>query len=78
MAVFVLNRWEIALVLYIVIIMVLLITKPAMMFSADNMPKQWGSQTTEKTSVFSPMIVFPLLAIICYYLGVWIELVFDN
>lgn len=74
MAVFTLNRWQIALTLYFIIIGIILIIKPAMMFSKDDSPKIWGVETSEKVSIFSPMIVFPILAILCYYIAVWIEL----
>lgn len=77
MAVFTANRWQIALVLYVVVMMVILLVKPAMMFTVENAPKQWGAETNETTSVFSPMIVFPVLAIISYYIGVWLELMMD-
>jgi len=78
MAVLSVNRWQIALFLYFAIIAVLLISKPAMMFTPEGLPKNWGVNTNEETSVFSPMIVFPLLGILCYYIGVWIELVLDS
>ena len=78
MAVLTVNRWQIAVFLYLTCIAILLIAKPAMMFTADGQPKQWGVNTNEVTSIFSPMFVFPVLAIVCYYIGVWIELVLDN
>lgn len=74
MAVLILNRWQIAITLYLVIIGILLIIRPAMMFSKDESPKIWGIETSDKVSIFSPMIVFPVLAILCYYIAVWIEL----
>ena len=76
MAVVTVNRWQIALLMYFAVIAILMISKPAMMFTADGQPKQWGVETSETTSVFSPMIVFPLLGILCYYLGVWFELLY--
>ena len=74
MTVFTLNRWQIALTLYLIIIGILLIIKPAMMFSKDETPKMWGLGTSEQISVFSPMIVFPVLAILSYYIAVFIEI----
>lgn len=76
MAVVMINRWQIALILYLVIIALLLITKPAMMFTPEDRPKQWGADTSDETSIFSPMFVFPLLGILSYYIGVWIELIY--
>jgi len=71
------NRWQIAIILYILIIALLVYLKPALMFTADGNIKIWGSQNTNTTSVFSPMIMFPLLGFLCYYLGIWLELVFN-
>jgi hypothetical protein len=71
-----LNRWQIAIFTYLLIIGLLLIFKPAMMFTENGQIKTWGAETTETTSVFSPMIVFPLLGFLCYYMGVWLELVY--
>jgi len=45
-----------------------------MMFSKDETPKMWGLGTSEQISVFSPMIVFPVLAILSYYIAVFIEI----
>lgn len=78
MAVLRVNRWQIALFLYLAILAILLIAKPAMMFTPEGRPKTWGVDTNEETSVFSPMIMFPLLGILCYYVGVWLELVWDT
>jgi hypothetical protein len=49
-----------------------------MMFTQDGNVKQWSIENTETTSIFSPMIVFPILSILSYYLGIWIELVFNS
>ena len=42
---------------------------------ANGEPKQWGSENTETTSVFAPAISFPVLALLCYYVAVWLEVV---
>ena len=64
------NRWQVAIVIYIMLVGLVLLIKPAMMFTAVGRVKYWSSQNTEESSVFSPMIVFPILAVLCYYLGV--------
>jgi hypothetical protein len=46
------------------------------MFTPEDRPKQWGADTSDETSIFSPMFVFPLLGILSYYIGVWIELIY--
>lgn len=73
MAQFTLNRWQIALFLYLIIIGTLLIFKPPIMFSQDQQPKQWSLENTATTSVFAPVIAFPFIAIIVYYIAAWIE-----
>jgi len=67
------NRWIIAIVLYLIITSIIVLVKPSLMFTMDGNVKEWSSENTDKKSVFSPMIVFPMLAILCYYLGIWIE-----
>lgn len=67
------NRWIIAIVLYLIITSIIILVKPSLMFTMDGNVKEWSSENTDKKSVFSPMIVFPMLAILCYYLGIWIE-----
>ena len=70
------NRWQIATILYIIFVIIILSIKPSMMFTAEGHIKAWSTYKSEESSVFSPIIVFPLMAIICYYLGIWIELLF--
>lgn len=67
------NRWIIAIVLYLIITSIIVLVKPSLMFTMDGNVKEWSSENTDKKSVFSPMIIFPMLAILCYYLGIWIE-----
>jgi hypothetical protein len=45
------------------------------MFNAKGEIKKWGIERDEDTSIFSPMIIFPVIAIICYYVAACIEFV---
>lgn len=72
-----LHRWLIAIIFYILITILLVFTKPSMMFTRDGNIKQWSVENTEDTSIFSPMIVFPILGILSYYLGIWVEALFN-
>jgi hypothetical protein len=72
------NRWQLALVLYALFIGLILLIKPALMFTADGNIKQWSTENTEASSIFSPMIVFPMLGFLSYYLGIWLELLFSD
>jgi len=74
----IINRWQLALLLYAIIIGLLVYIKPALMFTADGNIKQWSTENTEVSSIFSPMIVFPMLGFLCYYLGIWLELIFSE
>lgn len=66
-------RLLIAILLYILIVAIILLTKPPIMFNSKNEIKNWGLERDENTSIFSPMIVFPVIAIICYYIAALIE-----
>ena len=68
------HRWQIALIIYISVISLLIYVKPSMMFTADGNVKTWSTQQSEESSLFSPIIVFPFLALLSYYLGIWMEL----
>lgn len=68
-------RLLIAIILYIIIVVTLIYTKPSIMFNAENDAKKWGLERDENTSIFSPMIVFPIIAIISYYFAAMIEFI---
>ena len=68
-------RIIIAIVLYIAIITVIVVVKPSIMFNSKNEIKKWGIERDEDTSIFSPMIVFPIIAMICYYIASLVELI---
>lgn len=46
------------------------------MFEEDRTAKAWGVGGSEGRSVFSPMIVFPIIAMVCYFAASWTDLVF--
>lgn len=70
------QRWQIALIIYITVISLIIYLKPSMMFTMDGKVKMWSTQQTDETSLFSPIIVFPVLALLSYYLGIWLELIY--
>lgn len=76
MAQITMNRWQIALFLYLLIITLILLFKPPIFFTSDNQLKHWDIENTPETSVLAPAIVFPLLALICYYIAVWIDIIY--
>ena len=72
------NRWILAIILYIGLITIIVYTKPAMMFDAEKKAKVWGIGNDETEGMFSPMIVFPIIAILSYYSIALIECMTDR
>lgn len=71
-----LRRWHIALFMYLVLVMVILMIRPALMFDMEKNAKSWGLDMERGVSMFSPMFIFPFLAIFCYYIASLIELTY--
>jgi len=67
--------WLFALILYILIIYLIITLKPAIMFDSSGKPKEFGIGTKDGKSVLAPVFVFPVLAILCYYISSMIEFV---
>lgn len=61
------HRWLTALLVYVLIVAVIVLTKPALMFDAAGNPKIWGARNDETTSVFAPAFALPFLALLVYY-----------
>lgn len=71
----VVRRWQLAFVLYVIAITIILLAKPSLMFRYDGAPKNWGSIIDENTSVFAPAFVFPLLAVVAYFVATTVEMI---
>jgi hypothetical protein len=71
----VVRRWQLAFALYIITVLILVLTKPSVMFRPDGTPKAFGSMITEDTSIFAPAFVIPLLAFVSYFVATMIEMV---
>ena len=69
-------RWLFALILYIMSIYLLITLQPPLMFDSYGKPKEFGIGTNDGKSVFAPSFVFPVLAIICYFIASIIQFVF--
>lgn len=72
------GRWQLAAILYLVLVALLMALRPPCLFQADGSPKPWGVGTDAGKSVIGVQILFPLLAILCYYAVVCIALVFKG
>lgn len=69
------TRWVVAIVLYIQIILILLVVKPALLFDSNGNPKDFGTGLKEGKSIFAPAFVFPLIALLCYIISTWINVI---
>ena len=72
-----LKRWHLAVLLYLVSALILVAVRPAMMFTPDGLPKAWGTQTDANTSVFGIQFLFPLLAVLSYWVVLCIDMAFE-
>lgn len=69
-----LHRWQIAIIIYAIFVVTLVSLRPALMFDLENNTKVWGLDMERGVSIFSPMFVFPFLALISYFMASLIEL----
>ena len=69
-----LHRWFFAILLYIVLVLLILAIRPAFMFNNQGQLKQWSATQGPDTTIFGAQIVFPILAFLCYYLTVLVEI----
>lgn len=66
-------RLFLAIFLYLLLIGIFLLIKPSFMIHDDKL-KRWGINDDTATPL-SPMFMFPVLSMICYYVAAWIEIV---
>ncbi len=71
-----LHRWQIALVIYAIFVVIIVNIRPALMFDLEKNVKAWGLDMERGVSIFSPMFVFPFFALLSYYLASLIELAY--
>jgi hypothetical protein len=64
---FLTSRWVFAMILYVLIIILLIQLKPSLMFDSYGKPKEFGIGFREGKSIFAPIVVFPILALLCYF-----------
>ena len=66
-------RIIVAIIIYLIVISIILFAKPELMFSADTHKMlQFGAGENE--TIFSPVAMFPIIAIVSLYIGAWIEM----
>lgn len=68
-----LTRLHVALVLYIIFVMIILLVRPAFMFTYDGRLKKWGMENNEDTNMFAFGFVAILMAIVVYIMATWID-----
>ena len=59
-------QWFVALILYLFIVTIIFLAKPALLFNKDGSFKKFSTGFVDGNSVFSISIAFPLIAFICY------------
>ena len=64
-----------AVLLYGAVLAVLMAARPSLMFDANGQPKRWGTGTNETTSLFAPALFFPLMAVLCYFAAIAVDMV---
>lgn len=69
-----LGRWQMTILLYAIVVGLLVYLKPALMFDAEGNPKQFATENTPTTTPFAPIIMFPLLAFILYFIVATVDL----
>jgi len=70
-----LTRLHVALLLYITFIIILLLIRPAIMFTHDGRLKRWGMDNDENTNMFAFGFIVPLAGIIMYIIATWLDFV---
>ena len=68
-----LTRLHVALVLYIIFVMIILLVRPAFMFTHDGRLKKWGMENNEDTNMFAFGFVAIIMAIVVYIMATWID-----
>lgn len=62
------------ILLYAIIVGIIVHFKPALMFDAEGNPKDFATENTATTTPFAPIIMFPLMAFILYFVIATIDL----
>ena len=71
---YILPRWVFAIALYIFVVLIIFALKPSLFFKDDGTIKPLGVGFKEGNSVFGLSLFLPLVALICYYIGITIRL----
>jgi hypothetical protein len=59
-------QWFVALILYLIIVVIIFLAKPALLFNKDGTFKKFSTGFVEGNSVFAISIAFPVIAFVCY------------
>ncbi len=69
MPMFIVPRWFVALVMYVIVVTIIVLSKPALMFNQDGTFKSSGTGIAYGASPFAASIAFPVIAILCFILA---------
>lgn len=71
---YILPRWLFAIALYLFVVLIIFALKPSLFFEDDGTIKPVGVGFKEGKSVFGLSLFLPLIALLCYYIGITIRL----
>lgn len=71
---YIVPRWVFAIVLYIFTVLLIFAIRPSLFFTPDGKMKPLGVGFKEGKSVFALSLFLPLIAFLCYYIGISIRL----
>ena len=63
-----------ALVLYIIVIVALVFSQPALLFDEKGRPKQFGLGLKQGSSILAPSFLFPFIGLLIYMFVIWLRL----
>lgn len=59
---------------YILVVMMCLMVRPALMFDGVGKPKPFGVGFADGQSVFAPAAMFPILGLLIYIAAAWVRM----
>jgi len=71
---YIVPRWVLAISIYIFIVLIIFATRPSVFFTKEGRIKPLGVGFKDGKSVFALPITLPIIALLCYYIGISIRL----
>ena len=68
-------RWLFGITIYIIIVYIIIKYKPSLMFDSYGNPKNFGLGISEGNSVLAPVFIFPILALLSYFIAAVLQFI---